>query len=576
ATQLPRHDRLRHHGPGLTPLVVTTGWMARDLHTRRHRQSRTGWAHRRAVRVRAGAGRRASRVRNRSAVGRDARDGPTARRGGVLRGARAVARSRRPARERLDRSMTRSARLAGAATALVVAVVALSLASGATGAADPAAQLAQRYAPVVRLVEQKKPCGHGEAYVPTDVNLVLGNPDVALRGPWDKINIVKVAPTVADLKAGLFEYHLDFPGHAVAPGCTYDTWSHEINKGHPPTTYARVVKEAKYPDELALQYWFFYVFNDFNDKHEGDWEMIQLDFNTSTTSQALSAKPILVGLSQHGGAESARWGDAKLTIVGGTHPVVYPALGSHANYFGSDLHLGRSAAQGVGCDDTRGPSRELRPVVALIPRAKKAYLQKYPWLGFEGHWGEEHQSFYDGAGGPNLKQQWTQPITWADDHWRDKSFVVPSGITLGGPATGFFCGVIAAGSNVLTALVGDPTPPLIALVVLIALILWLATRTTWHPSTPLRLEHRRTWGSMVSAARRMYFGHLRVFLGIGLIFLPLGVLITVLQYLVFRVSGVNSLVSSAGSTNAVVDFLAIALGVFLAFFGLTVVQCATT
>src|SRR5262245_40055054 len=162
---------------------------------------------------------------------------------------------RRRARERLVRSMTRSARLAGAATALVIAVVALALASGARGAADPAAQLAQRYAPVVRLVEQKKPCGHGEAYVPTDVNLVLGNPDVALRGPWDKINIVKVAPTEADLKAGLFEYHLDFPGHAVAPSCTYDAWSHEINKGHPPTTYARVVKEAKYPDELALQYW---------------------------------------------------------------------------------------------------------------------------------------------------------------------------------------------------------------------------------------------------------------------------------------------------------------------------------
>ena len=31
--------------------------------------------------------------------------------------------------------------------------------------ADPLTQLAERYAPVVRLVEQEHPCGHGEAFV---------------------------------------------------------------------------------------------------------------------------------------------------------------------------------------------------------------------------------------------------------------------------------------------------------------------------------------------------------------------------------------------------------------------------
>jgi hypothetical protein len=53
-------------------------------------------------------------------------------------------------------------------------------------------------------------------------------------------------------------------------------------------------------------------------------------------------KPALVGFSQHEGAESAHWGDSKLEIVDGTHPVVYPALGSHANYFTAALHLGRA------------------------------------------------------------------------------------------------------------------------------------------------------------------------------------------------------------------------------------------
>src|SRR5262249_53811644 len=166
------------------------------------------------------------------------------------------------------------------------AVAAGALLPSAARAADAPAELAQRYAPVVRLVEQDEECGHGEAFVPTNVDLVLGNSEVALRGPWDKTNVVKVAPTAQDLSKALFDYRLDFPGDAGAPGCAYDEWSHRINQGHAPTMYARVVTQPAYPDELALQYWFFYVFNDFNDKHEGDWEMIQLDFDAATPAQA--------------------------------------------------------------------------------------------------------------------------------------------------------------------------------------------------------------------------------------------------------------------------------------------------
>jgi hypothetical protein len=153
-----------------------------------------------------------------------------------------------------------------------------------------------------------------------------------------------------------------------------------------PTTYAHVVTEPSHPGQLALQYWFFYLFNDFNDKHEGDWEMIQLNFDAPTAASALTVEPTLVGFSQHEGAESAPWGDPRLQLVDGTHPVVYPALGSHANYYSSKLYLGRSAAQGVGCDNTLGPSRELRPAVSLVPTARDAYLDAFPWLGYDGHW----------------------------------------------------------------------------------------------------------------------------------------------------------------------------------------------
>jgi hypothetical protein len=65
--------------------------------------------------------------------------------------------------------------------ALVVAVAAALPAAAL--AADAETTLAERYVPVVRIVDQEEQCGHGEAYQPTDVNLVLGNPDVAFPRP---------------------------------------------------------------------------------------------------------------------------------------------------------------------------------------------------------------------------------------------------------------------------------------------------------------------------------------------------------------------------------------------------------
>ena len=82
--------------------------------------------------------------------------------------------------------------------------------------------------------------------------------------------------------------------------------------------YAHVASDPSHPEMIALQYWFFYLFNDFNNLHEGDWEMIQLDFDASTARAALSQDPVAVGYSSHEGAERAHWGDDKLELVGGT------------------------------------------------------------------------------------------------------------------------------------------------------------------------------------------------------------------------------------------------------------------
>jgi hypothetical protein len=441
-------------------------------------------------------------------------------------------------------------------------------------AASPEAQLAQKYAPVVRLATNVYGCEHGDPYVPTDVNVLFGNDEVVLRGPWDRVNVAKIAPTADDLVSGRVDYHLDFPGDALRPGCTYVNWSRRLNEQARPTVYAHVARDAAHPGKLALEYWFFYVFNDFNNLHEGDWEMIQLNFDAATAGEALATQPTEVGYSQHEGAERAGWDDEKLEKVGGMHPVVHPAAGSHANFFSSGLFLGRSAAQGVGCDDTEGPYKEIRPRVALVPSSTAAYTRMYPWLGFKGRWGELHPAFFNGPTGPQLKTQWTRPITWSE-RWRDSSFVVPGGASIGPRATEFFCGAVAASSRVLTNAVRHPFEVGVVIAAILALLVFMAARTSWSRSSPLRVARRRAVGELLTASGRMYRSRFALFVGIGLLFVPVGIVVAIVQYLLFRLFVLVPLVETAGETNASVAGLAFGLGLFFTVVALAFVQAAT-
>src|SRR5262249_10280174 len=146
--------------------------------------------------------------------------------------------------------------------------------------------------------------------------------------------------------------------------------------------------------------------------------------------------------------------------------------------------------------------------------------------------------------------------------WRDEAYAVPAGGSLGTSATDFFCGAVAKGSNLLTAAVANPGRVFLAIAVLVIGLLWLGSRTRWDGSTPFRLARRRPWGSIVSSAFGLYWSRLPLFLGIGLVFLPLGVLITTLQYWLFRDGPFSGLVESAGESNAVVAALALAVGMF--------------
>jgi hypothetical protein len=387
-------------------------------------------------------------------------------------------------------------------------------------------------------------------------------------------DLIRVGPTAADLARGLYEYHLDFPGNPLEPGCGYERWSKRLAAGSRPTIYAHVATDPVVPGKLALQYWFFYAFNDFNNKHEGDWEMIQLVFAAPDAAAALRDEPLEVGYSQHEGAERASWGDEKLEVVDGTHPVVHPAAGSHANHFEEALYLGSSAKEGVGCDDTSSPTVELRPVVKTIPSDAAAASRAFPWISFEGRWGELERAFYNGPTGPNLKGTWTEPLVAAED-WRDRSYAVPAGGLLGTGATDFFCTAVQAGSDSLRRTIDDPAPRLFVLGALLALALFVLTRTAWRPSAPLRVTRRRAWGQTLAAAARMYATRWPLFVGIALVFVPISLLNSALQALVFETEGVAG-IDTSGESGGVLALFALTIGVTLTLGGLGLVQAATS
>lgn len=477
-------------------------------------------------------------------------------------------------------------RVPAAAMALALATTVLMATAGsafaaadhrAAGSDDGATELrlARKFAPVVRLVTQARPCGPGEPYRPTDVDAILGNPDVALRGPWDGDNLITIAPTGADLAKATAQDYLDFPGNPLKPGCGYEQWANAVSADTQPTLYAHIVVQSDRPDRLALQYWFYYPFNDYNNKHESDWEMIQLVFATSDPQEALDHVPFQVGFSQHEGAEVAAWDDPKLTHVDGTHPVVYPAAGSHAAYYESALYLGRSAQQGFGCDNTLGPSTELRPVVKLIPSDPAQARAAYPWTAYLGHWGQHEQAFYDGPTGPAAKpDKWVTPVSWQQEQGRGTSYAVPAGGLFGTATTDFFCTGVSDGSTVVRILADNPGLVAVVLLVVAAVLIWLLSRTTWRPTAPLRLARRRAWGQIIGAARRMYHHRALLFLGIGAPIIVMGLVTAGLQALIVTGPDVAG-VGRGGEAGGFRVTLAAALTYLLMGAAVVLAQAAT-
>ena len=158
--------------------------------------------------------------------------------------------------------------------------------------------------------------------------------------------------------------------------------------------------------------------------HEGDWEAVTLLLDARE-------RPLLVGLSEHCTGARRDWKGVQRR---GSRPVVYVALGSHANYFTPGKKplvrscwpqdaLALADAYSVPLLDSAARGRTVAPIVTRVTAAAPS------WMAFAGTWGEDQfvhlpgiapVRFRTGPKGPAHHQLWRTPVatvlTWPVAH----------------------------------------------------------------------------------------------------------------------------------------------------------------
>jgi hypothetical protein len=428
------------------------------------------------------------------------------------------------------------------------ALLAVPASAGAQTASEQ--ELARRYSPIMMFKENPDPpCSRkGEQYRLAPVDITLGNPDVRLLrrrsgGSFPQKNELATAPTASDLAGLGGDYYLDLPGNPLRPGCTYARDSARLMEGRSSVTYAHVAREPGVQG-IAVQYWFYYWFNQFNDLHESDWEMIQVAFDAATVEEALREGPSQLAYAQHEGGERRSWDDPRVEKEG-THPVVYASSGSHASQYWSALFLGNGRkGSGLGCDDTRGPSVRVQPTPLLVPTFP-AFDGEHAWLAYEGHWGQHEPGVSNGPTGPNMKRQWLEPFRWMSG-LRTSTPTVPTHETLGRPVTSFFCTGVSSASSLLNDTSTSPLTALLVFATIAAAFAIPALRTQWRPVIAKPVRQRRAGGQIIDAAARVYFDDIRVLAPIGLVAVPLGGLAVAGQLALFHSTDLRRTLDSLG------------------------------
>jgi hypothetical protein len=190
-------------------------------------------------------------------------------------------------------------------------------------------------------------------------------------------------------------------------------------------------------DDVAIQYWFCYYYDDWANQHEGDWEGICVFLRRDRADYAA------VGASYyaHETGKRRHWTEVECAGAGRTHPLVFVAAGSHASYFqhvdfgyvttvpgfiipvlGLRLQVDVSTTRVDRVADSRA-DQPIAPRVELLPNPigpadpDDPAWQHVKWLAFPGTWGVRLMGglIYGGPRGPSHKGlKWHNPFAWME------------------------------------------------------------------------------------------------------------------------------------------------------------------
>jgi len=312
-----------------------------------------------------------------------------------------------------------------------VALVAMSL-SGSAQAASPARLLA-KFQPVLIFHP-------GEEFRPISVESFVRDSSLEAATSATAWTVVDPAPTAERLPtASPPVWRLNqrdcFAGAPLGDLACYVA---RAAGGPSGTVYGRVARDG---ERIVLQYWLFYYDNVYRypflplgaiwQSHEGDWEVVNVVLPKGEG-------PRFVGYSQHCSGETRPW--ATTPRWKGHHPIVYVALGSHANYFEPGVHpfdraclpnqviaffqqAGLPLPADVAAD---GPAAGPERLEGERTAVEKITASAPAWIAFPGFWGElEYFSapspigtvrFGTSPRGPAFHAVWQAPVatlaTW--------------------------------------------------------------------------------------------------------------------------------------------------------------------
>ncbi len=261
-----------------------------------------------------------------------------------------------------------------------------------------AVNLATKYAPVLHLAS-------AERYRPLRLEDYLTKTDLRAGSPPHG-TLTQGQPTLFSLPVTTASTYLDIRGaNPNSHPSSYPVIEQQIEGARPrPTVYFHLAYEPS-KGRVAIEYWLMYLYNDFYDQHEADWEGVTVVLENGSPLGAI--------YSQHQGGKWIAWSALSKT---GAHPIVYVARGSHANYPKAGQYsvrvcwtlYGRHCASSPKADDADGRGTTL---------SSSAYdLQSFAGTGYTGSWGSGNYVLgvgltKDRITDPRRRSDYTDPFT---------------------------------------------------------------------------------------------------------------------------------------------------------------------